>query len=51
MILAAGKGSRMGELGSYLQKCMFPILDKPFLSLVIDSVVDNGAFDHNWTVL
>lgn len=46
MILAAGKGSRMGELGSYLQKCMFPILDKPFLSLVIDSVVDNGAFDH-----
>ncbi len=45
MILAAGKGSRMGELGSYLQKCMFPILDRPFLSLVLDSVLDNKRFD------
>jgi len=45
MILAAGKGSRMGELGSYLQKCMFPILDRPFLALVLDSVLENRRFD------
>ena len=45
MILAAGKGSRMGELGSYLQKCMFPILDRPFLALVLDSVLANKCFD------
>lgn len=45
MILAAGKGSRMGELGSYLQKCMFPILDRPFLSLVLDGVLENKRFD------
>lgn len=45
MILAAGKGSRMGELGSFLQKCMFPILDKPFLSLVLDSVLANRHFN------
>jgi len=44
MVLAAGKGSRMGGLGSYLQKCMYPILDRPFLSLVLDGIIDNLRF-------
>jgi CTP:molybdopterin cytidylyltransferase MocA len=29
--LAAGQGTRFGRLGSYLQKCMYPILLRPFL--------------------
>ncbi|MEZ4605782.1 MAG: sugar phosphate nucleotidyltransferase [Deinococcales bacterium] len=33
--LAAGKGSRFGSLGSYLQKCMYPIALKPFLEYSI----------------
>lgn len=45
IILAAGKGSRMGTLSSYVQKCMYPILDKPFLELVLLSVIGNERFD------
>jgi NDP-sugar pyrophosphorylase family protein len=45
MILAAGKGSRMGTLSTYLQKCMYPILDRPFLELTLQSIVDNPRFD------
>lgn len=33
--LAAGKGSRFGRLGSYLQKCMYPIGILPFLEYSI----------------
>ena len=29
--LAAGKGTRFGQLGSYLQKCMYPVGLRPFL--------------------
>lgn len=29
--LAAGKGTRFGNLGSYLQKCMYPIGIRPFV--------------------
>jgi NDP-sugar pyrophosphorylase family protein len=45
MILAAGKGSRMGTLSTYLQKCMYPILDRPFLELTLRSIMDNPRFD------
>jgi len=45
MILAAGKGSRMGSLSRYMQKCMYPVYDKPFLELVLESVIRNASFD------
>lgn len=32
LCLAAGKGTRFGRLGSYLQKCMYPVGLKPFLA-------------------
>ncbi|MBN2875465.1 MAG: NTP transferase domain-containing protein, partial [Spirochaetales bacterium] len=44
MILAAGKGSRMGSLSTYLQKCMYPVLDRPFLELVLQGIVANRYF-------
>jgi dTDP-glucose pyrophosphorylase len=37
--LAAGKGSRFGRLGAYLQKCMYPVLGKPFLEYTIESLI------------
>ncbi|HAE22503.1 MAG TPA: hypothetical protein DCG47_09315 [Spirochaetaceae bacterium] len=46
IILAAGKGSRMGTLSRYMQKCMYPILDKPFLELILISVIGNARFDR-----
>lgn len=45
IILAAGKGSRMGNLSSYLQKCMYPILGKPFLEWTLESMASSGRFD------
>ncbi|MGB7431547.1 MAG: sugar phosphate nucleotidyltransferase [Ahrensia sp.] len=41
--LAAGKGSRFGNLGSYLQKCMYPIGLKPFLELSIRNLTQSGV--------
>lgn len=43
--LAAGKGTRLGELGRYLQKCMYPIGLRPFLELSIDNLMRSGAVD------
>ena len=40
--LAAGKGSRFGNLGSYLQKCMYPIGLKPFLEFSVRNLTDSG---------
>lgn len=40
--LAAGKGSRFGNLGCYLQKCMYPIGLKPFLELSIRNLTESG---------
>ncbi len=40
--LAAGKGSRFGNLGSYLQKCMYPIGLRPFLELSIRNLTTAG---------
>ncbi len=42
--LAAGRGSRMGNLGSYLQKAMYPVLEKPFLQYSLDALLDSGTF-------
>jgi len=53
MILAAGKGSRMGRLSTYLQKCMYPILDRPFLELTLESITHNPRFrpEHDRIIL
>ncbi len=40
--LAAGKGSRLGGLGSYLQKCMYPVGLKPFLHYSLEQLVASG---------
>ncbi len=35
----------MGNLSSYLQKCMYPIMGKPFLEWTIGSLVANRCFN------
>lgn len=42
--LAAGKGTRFGNLGSYLQKCMYPVGLKPFVEYSLESLLSSGAF-------
>lgn len=41
--LAAGKGSRLGGLGVYLQKCMYPVGLKPFLQHTLEQLVSSGV--------
>lgn len=41
--LAAGKGSRMGRLGTYLQKAMYPVGLKPFLQLSLEQLLASGV--------
>jgi len=41
--LAAGRGTRMGRLGVYLQKCMYPVGLRPFLELSLLEVAAAGA--------
>lgn len=43
LCLAAGKGTRFGELGSYLQKAMYPIGLRPFLAYSVESLLASGA--------
>ena len=43
--LAAGKGTRFGELGRYLQKCMYPVGLRPFLELSVHNLVRSSGFD------
>jgi glucose-1-phosphate thymidylyltransferase len=43
--LAAGAGTRMGRLGGYLQKCMYPVGLRPFLEHALAQVVASGAVD------
>lgn len=45
VLLAAGRGTRMGGLSSYLQKCMYPIHGRPFLALLMESILGNRRFD------
>lgn len=41
--LAAGKGSRLGTLGSYMQKAMYPVGLKPFLQHSLEQLLRSGA--------
>jgi hypothetical protein len=41
--LAAGAGTRMGRLGGYLQKCMYPVGLRPFLEHALAQVLASGA--------
>lgn len=41
--LAAGTGTRMGRLGVYLQKCMYPVGLRPFLELSMAEAAVAGA--------
>ncbi len=43
LCLAAGKGTRFGELGRYLQKCMYPIGLKPFLAFSVENLLASGV--------
>ncbi len=43
--LAAGAGTRLGRLGGYLQKCMYPVGLRPFLEHSLAQVVASGAVD------
>ena len=43
--LAAGKGTRFGHLGRYLQKCMYPVGLRPFLELSVRNLVNSSEFD------
>ena len=43
LCLAAGKGTRFGELGRYLQKCMYPIGLRPFLAFSVENLLASGA--------
>lgn len=45
--LAAGKGTRLGGLGSYLQKCMYPVGLKPFLRYSLEQLVASGVAGPN----
>ncbi len=41
--LAAGKGTRFGKLGFYLQKCMYPVGLKPFLEYSLQNLLATGS--------
>ena len=43
--LAAGKGTRFGSLGRYLQKCMLPVGLTPFLEFSVRNLRVSGAVD------
>lgn len=43
LCLAAGKGTRFGRLGAYLQKCMYPIGLRPFLAFSVETLLASGA--------
>ena len=45
LCLAAGKGTRFGRLGSYLQKCMYPVGLRPFLELSIKNLLRSNGLN------
>ncbi len=45
LCLAAGKGTRFGRLGSYLQKCMYPVGLTPFVELSIRNLLRSAYVD------
>ena len=42
--LAAGKGTRMGRLSSYLQKCMYPLDGLPFVEHTMREIASSSLF-------
>jgi NDP-sugar pyrophosphorylase family protein len=45
LCLAAGKGTRFARLGTYLQKCMYPIGVHPFVEYTVASALKSDSFD------
>jgi NDP-sugar pyrophosphorylase family protein len=43
MILAAGLGTRMGELSTFLPKPLVPILGRPLFGLIVDKLLREGV--------
>ncbi len=43
--LAAGHGTRLGHLGRYLQKCMYPVGLRPFLEHTLEQLLASGICD------
>jgi len=41
--LAAGHGTRLGRLGTYLQKCMYPVGLRPFLEHTLTQLLASGV--------
>jgi len=46
IILAAGRGSRMGNLTSQLPKCMVQFIGKPILEYTLNNLNNNKAIDN-----
>lgn len=44
--LAAGHGTRLGRLGRYLQKCMYPVGLRPFLEHSLVQLMTSGVAEH-----
>jgi bifunctional UDP-N-acetylglucosamine pyrophosphorylase/glucosamine-1-phosphate N-acetyltransferase len=44
LCLAAGKGSRFGQIGKYLQKAMYPVGIRPFVEYSVLNLLSSGAF-------
>jgi len=43
LCLAAGKGTRFGRLGAYLQKCLYPVGLRPFLAYSVENLLRSGV--------
>ena len=43
-ILAAGKGTRMGEYGTKINKSLLPVRNKAIISHIIDSFDESDEF-------
>ncbi len=50
IILAAGRGTRMGPLTETIPKPMLPVADRPLVAHVADTAVDAGATELVFTV-
>ncbi|MDP3734742.1 MAG: phosphocholine cytidylyltransferase family protein [Nanoarchaeota archaeon] len=45
LILAAGIGSRLGDITKDLPKCLVPVCGKPILEYQLDALLENGIID------
>ena len=51
VVLAAGRGKRLGRLGNVFQKCMYPLWDRPFLAYVLDVLTSFSEIEHLYIVV